>query len=190
METTKKSSTPLYYYPHYCYVKLRSKIEYYYPIANNNDLHEVYENIYVGNISTAYNKSKLKELGINNVITAISGMSEIYPEEFNYMLVDVLDIQQQDMRPMFDNTTQFIKDSLKNGGKVYIHCMCGASRSVSIVCAYLAKEYGINPEEAIKMIKEIRDVANPNPSFQLQLHNYHHTVTQNNEHDNDKINII
>lgn len=176
METKKSPNTPLYYYPHYCYVKLRSKIEYFISIANNKDLHEVYDNIYVGNISTAYNKDKLKELGINNVITAISGMSEIYPNDFNYMLVDALDIQQQDMRPMFDNTSKFIKDSLENGGKVYIHCMCGVSRSVAIVCAYLSKEFGIEPKEAIKQIREIRPVANPNPSFQLQLENYHHTV--------------
>jgi protein-tyrosine phosphatase len=179
--TKKPSHTPFYYYPHYCYVKLRSQLEYYYSFGNNNDLHEVYDNIYVGNISTAYNKDKLKELGINNVITAISGMPEIYPEEFNYMLVDALDIQQQDMRPMFDDTSKFIKDSLKDGGKVYIHCMCGVSRSVAIVCAYLAKEYGIEPEEAIKTIREIRPKANPNPSFQIQLQNYHHTVSNKNE---------
>ena len=177
METnTKKTTTPYYYYPHYLYVKLRSKIEYYYSIANNNDLDEVYDNIYVGNISTAYNKDKLKELNIKNVITAISGMTEIYPDEFNYMLVDVLDIKQQDMTPMFDDTTKFIKDSLDKGEKVYIHCMCGASRSVSIVCAFLTKEHGIEPEEAIKMIRNIRKVANPNPSFRNQLQNYHETV--------------
>ena len=119
---------------------------------------------------------KLKELNIKNVITAISGMTEIYPDEFNYMLVDVLDIKQQDMTPMFDDTTKFIKDSLDKGEKVYIHCMCGASRSVSIVCAFLTKEHGIEPEEAIKMIRNIRKVANPNPSFRNQLQNYHETV--------------
>lgn len=182
METTNKP--PLYYYPHYCYVKLRSQIEYYYSIADNNDLHEVYPNIYVGNISTAYNKDKLKDLGIYNVITAISGMNQIYPEEFNYMLVDVLDIKQQDLIPVFDKTSDFIENALKDGGKVYIHCMCGASRSVSIVCAYLSKKKNIKPEDAISMIKNIRPLANPNESFRLQLENYH------NQNSNDKSNVL
>lgn len=173
------SKTPFYYYIHYPYANLRTWAEYYNlnPMADKEDLDEVYENIYVGNISTACNKDKLEELGIKNVITAISGVPEIY-KDINYKLVDVLDITKQNMIPVFDDTSQFIEDSLKDGGKVYVHCMCGVSRSVSIVCAYLAKKHGIDPITALDMIKKNRAVANPNPSFMQQLENYFETVSE------------
>ena len=173
------SKTPLYYYLHYPYANLRTLVEYYNinPVADREDLNEVYENIYVGNISTACNKEKLEELGIKNVITAVSGVPEIYPKDFNYKLVDVLDITKENMIPVFDDTSQFIDESLKNGGKVYVHCMCGVSRSVTIVCAYLAKKHNIEPLVALDMIKKHRDIANPNLSFMQQLENYFETVS-------------
>jgi protein-tyrosine phosphatase len=168
-----KISRPLYYYPHYYYIYLRCLLEYYIPFANKNDLHEVYPDIYVGNISTAYNKDKLKEHDITHVISAVSGMSHIYPGEFEYMIVDVLDIKKQNMLPVFDDTSDFIDKALTKKGKVYVHCMCGVSRSVTIVCAYLANKYKVKPLDALKMIKGIRSVANPNPSFLQQLQNYY-----------------
>lgn len=168
------SKTPLYYYLHYPYANLRSLVEYYNmnPVADREDLHEVYENIYVGNISTACNKQKLEELGIKHIITAISGVPKMYPNDFDYKLVDVLDIKKQDMTHVFDDTSNYIDEALKKGGKVYVHCMCGVSRSVAIVCAYLAKIHNIEPLDAVRMIKENRPVANPNDSFMQQLENY------------------
>lgn len=178
MEITT-SKTPFYYYIHYPYANIRSLIEYYNinPIANREDINEVYKNIYVGNISTACNKKKLKEFGINNIVTAISGVPALYPNDFNYKLVDVLDVKKQDMIHIFDDTSQFIDNSLKNGNKVYVHCMCGVSRSVAIVCAYLAKKYNIEPIKAVNMIRKNRPIANPNNSFMQQLENYYISVS-------------
>jgi len=173
----EKSKKPLYYYPHYVYVNLRYLLEYKYSFADNNDLHEVYNNIYVGNISTAYNKEKLEELGIKNVVTAISGMHEIYPKNFKYKLVDILDINKQNLMPVFDDTSDFIEKCIEKGEKVYVHCMCGVSRSVSIVCAYLARKHDIKPLNALEMIRGVRKIAKPNPSFLQQLENYYTVVT-------------
>jgi atypical dual specificity phosphatase len=152
-------------------------LEYKYSFADNNDLHEVYNNIYVGNISTAYNKEKLEELGIKNVVTAISGMHEIYPKNFKYKLVDILDINKQNLMPVFDDTSDFIEKCIEKGEKVYVHCMCGVSRSVSIVCAYLARKHDIKPLNALEMIRGVRKIAKPNPSFLQQLENYYTVVT-------------
>jgi hypothetical protein len=183
-----RNSKPLYYYPHFCYVYLRYLTEYIKPLSNTNDINEVFTNIYIGNLSTAYNKDKLNELGIKNVVTAISGMSPIYPKEFNYIVVDLLDIKSQNIMSIFDSTNLFIDNALSKGEKVYVHCMCGVSRSVSIVCAYLAYKHNIEPLEALKMIKNIRNVANPNPSFLQQLENYY--LSLENLPENEKIDKI
>lgn len=172
---------PLYYYPHYYYVCLRYLVEYYVPLANNEDVHEVYQNIYVGNISTAYNKDKLKELGITHVVTAISGMAPIYPDDFENLVIDLLDIKKQNITPVFEDSNKFIDTALENGGKIYVHCMCGVSRSVSIVCAYLIQKYNMQPLEALNKIKGVRPVANPNPSFLQQLQNYYSSVGDSEE---------
>lgn len=31
---------------------------------------------------------------------------------------------------------QFIESALDSGGRIYVHCMMGISRSVTVVCAY------------------------------------------------------
>lgn len=166
-------SKSLYYYPHYSYVYLRYLIEYYYPIANNEEYNEVYTDIFVGNISTAYNKAKLKELGVTHVVTAISGMRQIYPDEFDYHLVDVLDIKKENLLPVFEKVCQFMDKALEDGGKVYVHCMCGVSRSVSMVCAYLSYKHNLSPHESLELIRNNRPKAKPNVSFLNQLENYH-----------------
>lgn len=172
----------IYYYPHLVYVYLRYFAESIKPLKDTHDIDQVFQNIFVGNISTAYNKKLLKDKGITHIVSAISGMKPVFPNDFKYLTVDLIDTNQQEIVPSFDETNHFIEDALNSGGKVYVHCMCGVSRSVSIICAYYAYKNGMNPNETLEAIKAIRSVANPNPSFMEQLQNYHYNlVNENNE---------
>jgi protein-tyrosine phosphatase len=159
-----------YSYPYY--VKSRSLIEYYFPLANNQDLHEVYPNIFVGNISTSFNKEHLKNKGITHILSVIDGMGKTYPNDFTYMNLKAIDNKECNLSQYFENSYQFINDAIRKGGKVYVHCICGVSRSVSVVIAYLIKEKKMSPEKALMSIKTIRPVANPNQGFREQLKLY------------------
>lgn len=56
-----------------------------------------------------------------------------------------------------------------NSGKTLVHCMAGISRSVSVVCYYLMKKFGMTFDIALSHVKNARHIACPNASFQRQL---------------------
>lgn len=161
----------IYSYSYSTYIKLRCLVEYYYPLANDTDLHEVFPNIFVGNISTCFNKPILQESGITHIISVLPSFTAPYPDDFQYLILDAIDNQDFDLSQHFEQANQFIKSALENNGKIYVHCICGVSRSVSIVCAYLIKEHQMTLEEVIEKIKFKRPVANPNDGFRQQLDN-------------------
>jgi atypical dual specificity phosphatase len=166
-----------------CYIRLLSLCDYYLEI-NNQNLNEVYPRIYVGNLSTSLNKKLLKEKGITHVIIALTGLSPPYPDDFKYLTLSAIDVKTFNLSQHFENSSNFINQALQNTeNKVYVHCVCGVSRSVSIVCAYLIKKYGITPLEAITKIQTQRRCANPNEGFINQLEEY----LNNNKFEKNKL---
>ena len=138
-------------------------------LADNNDINEVADNLYVGNISTATNKPLLKEKGITHIINILSQRFEPYPSDFEYMHIHAYDVVNWTLIYNFQATNLFIRDALKNGGKVYIHCMCGISRSVSVLLAYLMTQSSKSLDVLLREVQEARPVANPNRGFIDQL---------------------
>ena len=58
--------------------------------------------------------------------------------------------------------------ALKSGGHLLVNCWQGASRSTTMVLAYLVKYEKLNLAEALRLVKAKRDVR-PNDGFLLQL---------------------
>ena len=62
-----------------------------------------------------------------------------------------------------------MKNALKSGNKILIHCVQGASRSVSLCLGYIIFVKNISYEDALLKAKEIRQICSPNIGFQVQL---------------------
>ena len=148
-------------------------------LADNNDINEVADNLYVGNISTATNKELLQEKGITHVINILSQRFEPYPSDFEYMHIHAYDVINWTLIYNFQATNLFIRDALKDGGKVYIHCMCGVSRSISILLAYLMTQSTKSLDVLLKEVQAVRPVANPNPGFIKQLIEFRKLIIKN-----------
>ena len=148
-------------------------------LADNNDINEVADNLYVGNISTATNKELLQEKGITHVINILSQRFEPYPSDFEYMHIHAYDVINWTLIYNFQATNLFIRDALKDGGKVYIHCMCGVSRSVSVLLAYLMTQSTKSLDVLLKEVQAARPVANPNPGFITQLIEFRKLIIKN-----------
>ena len=74
--------------------------------------------------------------------------------------------------PYIEECVTFIQDAVKNGGRVYVHCICGVSRSASMVIAYLMNQENLCYGMAESQVKEARSIIRPNNGFQQQLINY------------------
>ncbi len=58
---------------------------------------------------------------------------------------------------------------MDEGGRVFVHCMVGKSRSVSSILVYMLVYEGIPIMEGLKKIKEVRPIAQPNMNYMKRL---------------------
>jgi hypothetical protein len=140
-------------------------------ISTEFNVHQIEDNggVYIGDIASAYNRDKLKELGITHIITAILGVPPQFPEDFVYKTVPVRDVESENIQKFLPETTQFIKDAVAGGGRVLVHCICGVSRSATIVAAWMMSKDGYSAKQAIECLQARRECVDPNPSFRNQL---------------------
>ena len=64
--------------------------------------------------------------------------------------------------------SDFIREEIERGGKVYIHCAVGCGRAPTMTAAYLIST-GMSPEAALRRIKKIRPFINLTRSQQHVL---------------------
>jgi protein-tyrosine phosphatase len=138
------------------------------PTLDSRDGCMVYPNIYLGNAKFASDIDLLKSLGITHIINSAIEIPN-YFTEFKYLHLEMYDTPQENAKRYFKTSKQFIDDALHDNGKVLIHCRAGVSRSVTILTYYLMKTLNITLEEALKLIRKCRPIANPNYGFIKQL---------------------
>jgi predicted protein tyrosine phosphatase len=88
---------------------------------------------------------------------------------FNRLNLPLRDIKTEDASRFFYSAVQFIENERLNKGKVLVHCTRGISRSSALVCAYLIWANNLDCREALSCLKSRHPVADPNPSFCIQL---------------------
>jgi predicted protein tyrosine phosphatase len=170
---------------YYSYGKVRSHVQPY--ISTNFQINEVTENLYIGDFASACNREELKNMGFTHILTAIMGVDAIFPSDFTYKTISVCDQTQASIHTHFDEAADFIYGAINAGGRVYVHCMAGISRSSTLICAYLIKYLNYTDEEAIELLKKSRDCTNPNEGFRKQLQAYHQQMKLAQSHEIEHI---
>ena len=84
-------------------------------------------------------------------------------------MLQVNDVPWENLGRHFMEAALFIKNALKNNGKVFVHCWAGISRSTSCICAYLMMEHHLTLTTALNICRQGRPIVNPNPGFIKQL---------------------
>ena len=157
----------MYYY----YGKIRSLCHHYLlPYYFTPNL--ILDNIYIGDIYDAHNIEELEKNNINNVISIVPGCENIYNNieyKINHNCFQAIDNLEQDLTQYFEKTSSLIENIVEKKEKVLIHCICGVSRSVTILLAYLIIKRGYTLKDGLELIKNKRPIANPNESFLKQL---------------------
>ena len=80
-----------------------------------------------------------------------------------------MDVPWENLGRHFMESANFIKNAIKDGGTVFVHCWAGISRSTSCIIAYLMLHYGMNYAKALGVVRQGRHFVNPNPGFRKQL---------------------
>jgi protein-tyrosine phosphatase len=161
----------LTYYPYYVFNNLYSKCLNIF--ENKFEGTEIITGLYIGSIDSTYDIKKLKELGITHIISVLPGFIPPYPDDFKYMVINAMDDENTNLDMVFEDSNKFIDDAFENRGNILVHCMMGRSRSVTIVAAYLIHTFGMNVDEILSLMKNKRNIIQPNKYFEKQLRKYY-----------------
>jgi len=128
-------------------------------------MNKILDQMWLGDMSAAYNKIILKKHGITHILTVASGIPPKFPSNFAYKVVTILDSPSANLKAHFQACIKFIKICIEQGGTILVHCFAGVSRSATIVIAYLMQELGMPLSEALMHVKKQRYFINPNDGF-------------------------
>ena len=150
-----------------------------------SDINQITDTIYLGDIESAFNKKKLKSLGIKKVLTVMSAFGNHYNEhEFVHKSIEVDDAYDENIIKYFKECLLF----MDGYDKVFVHCAAGMSRSPTIVIAFLMWKKKLSLNDAINFVKNKRPVISPNLNFMKQLEIFEDLLKKKN-YDLNRINF-
>ncbi|KAI0345406.1 phosphatases II [Trametopsis cervina] len=136
---------------------------------------EIIPRLFISDLAAAENPAILGHLGITHVVSVMRGSVNLpaTPIPISCIQLPVTDNPFAELAEHLPAATHFISMALQDPRtRVLVHCVQGISRSASVICAYLIKEYNYTPAQAIQYVKSRRPYAEPNPGFVTQLGEY------------------
>ncbi|XP_070544354.1 probable rhodanese domain-containing dual specificity protein phosphatase [Ptychodera flava] len=130
----------------------------------------VFEDIlFQGSGEHAIDEDVFKNLKITHVVNISTEVPNAFPNKAAYLNIQVSDEVRSNIMSKLSLAADFIASAIANGGRVLVHCVLGASRSSTIVIAYLIKYHGWTLKDAYDYLKECRPCVSPNRGFLAQL---------------------
>ncbi|KAM4729459.1 dual specificity protein phosphatase 13A-like [Anableps anableps] len=135
---------------------------------------EVWPNLFLGDMFMSHDKFGLWQLGITHVLNAshgklcCRGSDDFYGTMVKYYGVPANDLPTFDLSPFFYPAAEFIHLALSSGGKIFVHCAVGVSRSAALVLAFLMIHHRFSLLSSIRCVQQKRWIF-PNRGFIRQL---------------------
>lgn len=164
---------------------------------NINKMDEIIPHLFISNWEQSNNIDSIKKNNIQAVLTIVTEPKPVNiinyynKNNIDFLYLYLNDLPDEDISQFFDKSYDFIDNHIKKGHNVLVHCMAGVSRSVTLVLNFIIRKmyetkkvmvcpcYIVN--YALNLIKEKRNVANPNKGFLKQLllksHEYNNIYT-------------
>jgi len=137
---------------------------------------EIANGLFVGSAADAACAPNLSRDGITLVVNVTEDLPNFFegvgygsPE---YVRVPILDTPNASFQPHTEavkSALQKIRRVRTNGENVLVHCLMGASRSVSIACLVIMEDTNCTAEDAYFIVKSKRPPARINVSFMQDL---------------------
>ena len=134
--------------------------------------------LYLSSLPTARNKKILKEFDITHVLSVYKNFNKRNNEITYFPITDLQDSAKKHyvdkLYSYIPETNSFIHNVITadEPGNVLVHCLAGASRSVTFIAVYLLTLTNASAEIVLKWIKSRRPMASPNDGFRKLLKEY------------------
>lgn len=131
---------------------------------------KVADHVYLGGDAVAKNRDILRKNGITHVLNCVGFVCpEYFKSDLVYRTLWLQDSPTEDITSILYDVFDYFEDVREQGGRVFVHCCQGVSRSTSLVIAYLMWREGQSFDDAFQLVKAARGIANPNMGFACQL---------------------
>ena len=144
---------------------------------------KITDKVYLGEIDGAKDFDYFKKEKISNVLSIINKPHEYNEEDkINHKRINLDDLDDVNIIKYFKESIEFIEKA----DKVFVHCLCGVSRSATIVIAYLMWKAHCSYYDAYFFVKSRRPFIDPNDGFVRQLKIFENLL-KSNEYDLNRI---
>jgi protein-tyrosine phosphatase len=123
----------------------------------------IIDNVYLGPEGSAIDLEYLRSKNIDRVIVAAAYTEARFPQDIDYLKLDIDDSPDEDLYRFFQTAIDFITKSPSTN--VLVHCVSGISRSGALVIAYLMQKHSMSLDEAWAFTKARRSCVHPNSGF-------------------------
>ncbi|KAC9112623.1 hypothetical protein E3N88_46344 [Mikania micrantha] len=131
---------------------------------------KVAEHIFLGGDAVARDKDILKQHKITHILNCVGFVCpEYFKGNFIYRTLWLQDSPSEDITSILYDVFDYFEDVRDQGGRVFVHCCQGVSRSTSLVIAYRMWREGQSFDDAFQYVKAAREIADPNMGFACQL---------------------
>ncbi|KDQ09892.1 hypothetical protein BOTBODRAFT_36704 [Botryobasidium botryosum FD-172 SS1] len=141
------------------------------------DCQEILPGVLLGPSQVAKDLNKLRALGVTHIICVRDEQEAFsvrprFPENFQYLTLDVKDSDEQNLIRLFPTAKQFIDSGLSSGGKVLVHCNGGITLSPAFVVMFVMQRLNMSWEDALQAVQNKRYCISCNGGFLAQLKEY------------------
>ncbi len=140
-------------------------------------INEIKDGLWLGDNYAANNIKDLKKKGIKKILTVMNQTGPIYKSEdgFIHKKFELSDFESENIIKYFGECLNFIDGK----EKVLVHCMAGASRSATIIIAYLMWKDKMKYDDALDFVQKKRFIVYPNEGFREQLKLFENELKKN-----------
>lgn len=147
------------------------------------DCDEVFPGVVLGNGGTVKKKAFLKKIGITHILNAAEfrgvNVGRDYfnkpGDNFQYMGIRIEDTPQTQICRYFVDVAEFIEDALMGGGKIFVNCVFGKSRSSTCIIAFMMLCHNWDALNALEQLRKKRPIE-LNRGFLQQLVDLEHKL--------------
>ncbi|CAK5269810.1 unnamed protein product [Mycena citricolor] len=138
---------------------------------------EILPGLFLGPFVASKSLDTLRSIGITHIVCIRDAKEAFsvrprFPDQFEYMTLDVEDNEEQNLIRLFPGAKTFIEAAISQGGRVLVHCNGGISLSPAFVVMFVMQHYQMSWEDALHMVQNRRYCISPNGGFLTQLKEY------------------
>ncbi|XP_053326976.1 dual specificity protein phosphatase 19 [Spea bombifrons] len=126
----------------------------------------------LGSQDVAQDLHVLKKYKVTHILNVAYGVENVFPNEFTYKKISILDLPETDIASFFPECFGFIEQAEMQEGVVLVHCNAGVSRAPALIIGFLMHKDKLSFARAFSLVKNSRPAICPNPGFIEQLHKY------------------